>query len=145
MAGRLLGFTSRIEDGLLVVMMAAMIVLALAQIVLRNLFSTGWVWADPLLRNLVLWVGLIGATAATREDRQITVDVLSRLLSERVRAGARVVTDLFTAGVSGLVAWHIALRYLLLAGQHFRIAISPADPTGTDAPASDGTTNGEAA
>jgi TRAP-type C4-dicarboxylate transport system permease small subunit len=43
---------------------------------------------------------------ATRYDKQITVDALSRFLPERWRAVLRVVTDLFTAGVTGVVAWH---------------------------------------
>lgn len=101
-----------VEDALLVVILAAMIVLAGAQIVLRNLFDTGLLWADPSLRVMVLWVGMIGAMVATRFDKQISVDAVSRFLSPRWRARVRVLTDLFTAVVSAMVAWH-ALRLVL--------------------------------
>jgi TRAP-type C4-dicarboxylate transport system permease small subunit len=95
-----------IEDGLLVVLLAVMTFLAVGQIVLRNVFDAGLLWADPLLRLLVLWLGLLGAAVATRDDRQITVDVLSRLLSPRLRAAARVATDLFTAVVAAVLGWN---------------------------------------
>ena len=105
----LLGWVVRIanllEDGILVSLLATMIIMALTQIVLRNLFSSGILWGDGFLRVLVLWVGLLGAMAATRDDKQITIDVLSRILPKRWTAGARIVTDLFTAAVAGVVAW----------------------------------------
>ncbi len=50
-----------IEDSLLVVILSSMIILAVYQIISRNLFSEGVVWIDPLLRILVLWVGQAGA------------------------------------------------------------------------------------
>lgn len=101
-----------VEDALLVLLLGAMIAVAGAQIVLRNLFDGALVWADPLLRVAVLWVGMIGAMVATRSDHQITIDVVSRFLSERWRAGVRVLTDLFTAVVAAVVAW-ASLRLVL--------------------------------
>lgn len=96
----------RIEDGLLVLILLSMIFLAFGQIVLRNVFDTGFIWIDPLLRVMVLWIGLVGALVATRENKQISVDVLTRLLSPRQKAISQIITRLFAAGVSGLIAWH---------------------------------------
>jgi TRAP-type C4-dicarboxylate transport system permease small subunit len=103
---RLTRLTAAAEDGLLVAILTTMIVIAAAQIVLRNFFHTGLMWADPGLRVMVLWVGMIGALVATRNDKQITVDAALRLLAPRTKAAVRVITDLFTAVVSTLVAWH---------------------------------------
>ena len=58
----------RAEDALLVILLTAMIVLACTQILLRNFFDSGIVWIDPLLRVMVLWLGLVGATVATRHN-----------------------------------------------------------------------------
>lgn len=104
MVSRLLRIAGLFEDFLLVLLLAAMVILAGAQIALRNLFDSAILWADPLLRVSVLWVGMIGAMAATRDDKQISVDVMSRYLPRRWRARTRVVTDLFTAGVAAVVA-----------------------------------------
>ena len=95
-----------IEDGLLALLLGSMILLASGQILLRNLFDSGLVWADPLLRLLVLWVGLLGALAATREPKHISIDVFLHLMPVRSRAAVQVITALFAAAVSGIVAWH---------------------------------------
>ena len=65
-----------------------------------------------MLRVSVLWVGMLGAMAATRDDRQISVDALSRFLPSRWNARVRVLTDIFTAGVAGFFCWH-AVRLVL--------------------------------
>jgi TRAP-type C4-dicarboxylate transport system permease small subunit len=96
----------RIEDALLALLLLAMIVLAPLQIVLRDFFDAGISWIDPLLRVLVLWVGMLGAVAASRDGRHITIDVLSRLMPKRARAATDALTSLFATAVSGLVAWH---------------------------------------
>ncbi len=103
---RVLRIIHGLEDALLALMVAVMVFLAGSQILLRNLFDTGFAWADPVLRLLVLWVGLLGALAASRTDKHIAIDVFSRLLGPRSLAGARSVTSLFTAVVSGLIAYH---------------------------------------
>ncbi|MCZ6784920.1 MAG: TRAP transporter small permease [Proteobacteria bacterium] len=101
-----LGGLHRVEDLVLALLLSAMILIASAQIALRNLFDASLVWGDPFLRMLVLWVGLLGALAASRGNQQITVDVLSRLLTGRLLGGARATASLFTAAVSGVLAFH---------------------------------------
>ncbi|HIF96412.1 MAG TPA: TRAP transporter small permease [Myxococcales bacterium] len=96
----------KVEDVFLALLLGAMIVLAPLQIFLRNFFDTGIGWADPLLRVLLLWVGLMGAVAASRSDSHIRIDVASRLLPPKVASALGALTGLFTAGVAGLVAWH---------------------------------------
>jgi TRAP-type C4-dicarboxylate transport system permease small subunit len=102
---RLLWLLSWIEDALVVGLLAGMITLAGAQILLRNLFGTGLDWADPLLRTMVLWLGLLGAVVAAREDRHIRIEVLPRLLPARARRLLRVATDWFAGGVCLLLAY----------------------------------------
>jgi TRAP-type C4-dicarboxylate transport system permease small subunit len=100
------GAIHRVEDGILALLLTAMIVLASAQIFLRNLFDSSVSWGDPLLRIMVLWVALLGALAASRGNRQITVDVLTRLLEGRAKSAARAVASVFAAAVCGLLAFH---------------------------------------
>ena len=104
--GRLAGLLGRVEDALLVLLLSVMVALAAGQILLRNAFDAGLFWGDPLLRVLVLWVGMVGAMAAARADRHITVDVVARLLPPRARRYARALTDACAAAVCGVLAWH---------------------------------------
>jgi len=103
-----IGLLHRLEDGLLALVLGLMILLAPLQIFLRNFFDAGITWGDPLLRVLVLWVGMLGALAATRGRRQISIDALSHVVGERARSGFGAVTSLFTAVVCAVVAYHSA-------------------------------------
>jgi len=106
-AGRLL------ENIILVTLLSGMMLLAVGQIVLREVFDTGIIWADELVRLVVLWLAVMGAVAACREDRHIRIDALSHLFPDKVISGIRIVVDLFAAGVCAAIAWH-AYRYLQL-------------------------------
>jgi TRAP-type C4-dicarboxylate transport system permease small subunit len=117
------GALQRAEDVVLALLLGAMIVLAPLQILLRGLLGTGIVWVDPLLRVLVLWVGLLGALAASWEGRHITIDVFSRALPERGRAAAGAVTSLFTAVVTTLLAYHGA-RFVVSEFRYESVAFS---------------------
>lgn len=90
-----------------------MILLAASQILLRNIWHTGLEWSDPLLRVMVLWLALLGAMAAAREENHISIDVLSRFLPPRFGTASRIVTDLFAASICSLLAWH-AGRFVLM-------------------------------
>ena len=103
---RILALLHRAEDILLALLLGTLVLLAPLQIVLRNFFDAGLSWADPFLRVLVLWVALFGALAASRQHKQIAVDVVSKFLSPRGRAILGIVTGLFTAVVCFLVAYH---------------------------------------
>lgn len=108
MSARLLTWLHRIEEGMIAMLLAAMILLAGAQILLRNLWDSGIGWGDPLLRILVLWVGLLGAMLATREDKHIRIDLLSRYLPPSWKRITAPLTHLFSALVCALLAWHSA-------------------------------------
>ncbi|PVV06829.1 MAG: C4-dicarboxylate ABC transporter permease [gamma proteobacterium symbiont of Ctena orbiculata] len=104
------------EDSLMVILLSATILLAASQIVLRNLFDSGLIWADPTLRIMVLWLSLLGAIAATREDRHIRIDLFSHRLSKRSRSVLSIINNLFSAIICGIITWH-AIRFVHLEWQ----------------------------
>ena len=106
MLTRAIHILHRIEDGLLVFILFGMIIMGFSQIILRNLFDTGVVLIDPVLRTLVLWLGLMGALVASRQEKQISVDVLTRVLPAGLKLTSFVITRTFAAFVSAVIAWH---------------------------------------
>jgi len=96
----------RVEDSILVGLLMLMITLAVLQIFLRNLFETGIVWSDVLVRILVLWVGLVGAMVASRKGNHINIDIMERFLSERAKIVVNFVVELFTAFICSMVAYY---------------------------------------
>ena len=101
------------EDSLLVVAVLAMVGLAALQIVLRNVLGTGVLWIDPMLRSLVLWIGMLGAVAASRSGQHISIDILTRALPARWRRRVLAVGCLFTTVVCAAITWH-GVRYVAL-------------------------------
>ncbi len=97
------------EDAVLVIILGGMILLAAAQIIMRNVFNFGFIWSDEVLRMLVLWIALAGAVAASRGDRHINVAVLDRFLPDKVKILSKIVINAFTAGICGIVTWHSVL------------------------------------
>ena len=105
---RLRGICTVCEDSLLLLILFTMIGLSALQIVQRNFFSTSFIWTDELLRLLVLWIAMAGAVAASRDDRHIVIDLLSKFLNDKHALSIRTIIDLFTMTVCALLAWHTA-------------------------------------
>ena len=95
----------RIESGLLVALLLAMIGIAVYQVAARNLFGTGLTWGDGMVRVSLLWVTMIGAMAAG-PDGHIRVDVVGRFASERVARRMARITNLFTSALCFALAWY---------------------------------------
>jgi len=108
---RLDSFGRLIENVLLVALLAAMMLLSVGQIIAREVFETGLFWSGEIIRIMVLWLAMIGAVAACRENRHIRIDAISHLMSDRAVSYARLLVDTFAALVCAVVAWH-AWRYL---------------------------------
>lgn len=102
-----------VENAALVVLLIGMILLAVGQVVMRELFSTGVVWADEAVKLLVLWIAMIGSVAAARDNRHIRIDALSHFLPTSAIRAVHIFVDLFAACVCIVIAWHAA-RYTLL-------------------------------
>ncbi len=92
------------ETALLVAVLSVMVVLAFMQVVLRNVFDQGILWGDVFLRHLVLWVGFLGASLATREEKHINIDLFARILKGRAKEISHLVTNLFAAVVCYFLA-----------------------------------------
>jgi TRAP-type C4-dicarboxylate transport system permease small subunit len=82
-------FLGVLEVTVIALLLASLIFFGCLQIVLRNFLHRGLIWADPLMRHTVLWLGCLGAALATSKMRHINIDVFSRFLP----AGPKVVRD----------------------------------------------------
>ena len=102
---RALALLRRLEDGMLVVLLMAMIGVAASQVILRNFFDSGLYWGDSLVRVAVLWVALVGAMVASRDDSHIRIDLMSRLVKPQHQQWLVRVTRLFTCFVLVLFTW----------------------------------------
>ena len=91
---------AKTESGFLVFLLFLMVFLAFGQVLLRNLFSSGLLWTDLFLRQLVLWVGFLGASLAVRERRHISIDVLPQFIPATYRPFVQILVNLCTGLIS---------------------------------------------
>jgi len=99
-----------LERFLIVLLLGVMVVLAFAQVILRNFFDSGLLWGDPFLRHLVLWIGFLGASLATQQEKHINIDLLTRFASPKIVNIFHIATNLFAA---------LVCYYLMSAGWTF--------------------------
>lgn len=75
------------------------------------LMPSGLTWSQDLALVLTLWVGFVGASMCTYENRHLKVEAAQKLLPERIRPLVGCVSGLFTALVCAALLW-LSLRYV---------------------------------
>ena len=111
-----ISFLHQIEDLILTGLLLGMIGMAVSQIFLRNIFDSGILWGDELVRILVLWIGLVGAMIASRSNNHITIDIISRYLPEKIKRISILITSAFTAIVCAIMTG-FSLKFVILEKQ----------------------------
>jgi len=112
-----------IEDAALVTALVTMMAVAVTQIGLRNFFDSGMFWADSFVRILVLWVALLGAMVATRENNHIKIDALARYLPMNISRHVSAFVAVFASLVCGVISWY-SLEFVLLESENPSMAFA---------------------
>ena len=117
-------FAHRAENAVAIAVLAAMVLLALMEVVGRALFRVGIPGSIVLVQHLTLWTVVLGAALAARSDRLLALST-PYFLPEQYRRPVRTFTSAVAVGVSawlsvasvdlvrierdfgGLVAWGI--------------------------------------
>lgn len=95
----------RWERIILCLLLATMIILACLQIILRTFFNSGLLWADSLVRYLVLWCGLLGAVSATGQDNHVALDITGNKIPPTLQPWISLITHLFCLLAAGGLTW----------------------------------------
>ena len=69
-----------IEDGLIVGLIGGIVLLSVTQVIMRLFFNFGFIWADELVKMLVLWATLVASISASRENKHLKIDLISNLI-----------------------------------------------------------------
>jgi TRAP-type C4-dicarboxylate transport system permease small subunit len=96
-------FLGGVEIAVIGLLLGALVFFGCLQIFLRNVFHSGIIWADPLMRHIVLWLGCLGGAMATARIRHISIDIFSRFLPGPLQAIRDKIIYLATAVVSSVL------------------------------------------
>ena len=113
MKNKIIIFLHRVEDSILIGVLLSMLLMAVLQIFLRNFFSSGIIWGDAMVRVLVLWVGLLGAMVATRNNNHINIDIISRFLPANIKNISQLIVEIFATFVCAVMTW-LSCKFVLM-------------------------------
>lgn len=115
-------FLEKTEKLFLLALVVTMIAIAVVQIALRNGFGFGFVWAEPLVRLLVLWCALVGALVASRHNEHIKIDLLLPRLSKQRKKQVSVILHAFTIVIC-FSMFYTSLDFILMEKQDNTMAV----------------------
>ena len=98
----------RLEDSLLIGLVASLLLLPVAQIVLRNVFGEGILWAEPAMRIAVLCIAMIGGMVACREGGHTKINLFEACVEgrpRRVLAGLAHLGACLTCAALAYTSW----------------------------------------
>lgn len=98
-------FLGGFEITIIALLLGSLIFFGCLQIVLRNFWHRGLLWADPLMRHAVLWLGCLGAALATSKMRHINIDVFTRFLGPKTRVFRDKIVYLATAFAASILGF----------------------------------------
>lgn len=80
----------RINQGLIILLMASMAILVFSNVVMRYVFNQSIFWVEEFTQIQMIWVAYLGAGLALREGRHVAVDMLQDMLPAPLRKFFRV-------------------------------------------------------
>ncbi len=90
-------------------LLLSMIVIAIVQIIMRNLFDSGILWAESYIRIAVLWIALLGAMLATRDDKHLAINALVHRFNDKAQHWLNRLNHLFSAIICFIISYHSTL------------------------------------
>lgn len=107
-----------LEKTLVIILLFAMVLLSFGQVVFRNIFQTGFMWVDEVLRVQVLWLTFLGAGLAAEYNRHVKIDVLSHVMgSGAMSKTIDILAQLFAMAV-GILLFYGAYDYIQVERQY---------------------------
>lgn len=116
--GRVLDWINRIFENLIYICMAALIVVVTVQITSRSLF-TATSWSEEMSRFLLIYISLMGAACAFKNNKHISIRLFHDKLSPRAGRVFEIVV-----GVLCVVFFILMLRYgvNLILNQRYQVS-----------------------
>jgi len=114
----------RLEEIVLVAMLAVMVILVFLQVVMRYLFDASLSWSEEVSRYLFLWIIWMGAGLATKKNSHICLDFVTKRLplkGQRAADFLKGIIWLAFAVFLAYISWK--LTYLLFARNQLSAAL----------------------
>lgn len=99
-------------NGFIAFALSLMAILVFGNVVLRYLFNSGITWSEEMARFLFIWLVLLGAVVALKDNAHLGVDMLTKRLSKPLKMIVFILSNIIVLIVLFLVvegSWKITL------------------------------------
>lgn len=86
--------------------------LSLLQVILRNVFDTGFADIDIISRHLVLFITFMGAALVSEGNKHIKIDCVTALINEDIKHKLKIPLLFISALICTIFFWHSYLFWL---------------------------------
>ena len=99
-----------IEKSLAGLSLLALLILSLAQVVMRNLFEIGFSDIDTITRHLVLFVTFMGAALVSEGNQHIKIDCVTSVINNKKKQKLKIPLLLISSFICSIFFWY-ALQF----------------------------------
>jgi C4-dicarboxylate transporter DctQ subunit len=111
------GIVSRLEEGVLALLLAVMVGVTFSQVIARYVFNTGAVWALELTQYLFAWLVLFGMSYGVKVGSHIGVDAFVKKMSAPMQRAAGIAAVVFCMAYGAIMfvgGWNLVeFAYIL--------------------------------
>ena len=93
---RIFKYLETVQTSICILMLIFMSLLVVVQVLSRYLFNYSFVWAEELVRYLMIWMVMIGAALVQSKNEHIRIDFFTMLAGPRGRRIMETIFRLFT-------------------------------------------------
>ncbi len=94
-----------LEKFFLVVAVTVMTLVVFFDFVLRETVASGFIWAKELAAFLMIWVGFVGASLATKENKHLVVGIPEKLFPKKILPYVSLFVNLVVFSVTLFIAY----------------------------------------
>lgn len=87
---------AKLETVVIILCASALIIAEITASILHLSINANFAWIEELLKYIVIWIGLIGASLSTRTGEHISIEIVSRFASQTMRRWLLACTSLIS-------------------------------------------------
>lgn len=114
----------KIEDIGVVIILAVMAILPVAEVIAREIFKTSISGSIVTVQHLTLWIGFAGAMLASREGRLLSLTGETNILREKLGAWTSIWGDIVSVGITAVLAY-ASYKLFLIERMYPRLIMGP--------------------
>lgn len=106
MKNKIISFLERLEEVLLVIMFAAMVLIIFFQVIMRYGFNNSLAWSEELGKFFFVWLSWFGISIGSKRGEHIKITMLVDKLPHTAAHIANIISELVVIGICAVTVYY---------------------------------------